>query len=197
MRSSYDDKQKACCAKPPLPSAWRCHPLVIGSLTLVATAAIYPNAGLIYLTALSTFLAWLGWIAIGSLLRATKRPPARTQWSLRYVMLLVTCLAVIVGTVADAWPFQLRIALSRASLDRLAALAESGKPPTLPQCAGLFVIRKIERRSQDGVRCTILWTDPDSSYPSGFIRPASEGAKLFLDWSAVKSTGDWHFFIDD
>ena len=114
------------------------------------------------------------------------------QFSLRQLLVGVTCLALYLSLLVEPWTFHMAFALSRGALERVAASVEAGDQIE-PQWAGLFFIERVERKQRGDKVFTVLWADPEA----GFVHPGSVSFP-HNDYSiALRHDPDWSFFIQD
>jgi hypothetical protein len=127
-----------------------------------------------------------------------RTPGYRMQWSLRQLLLIVTCIAVVLSTLAQQWPFRVRFALSRPALESLAVRVEQGDPTAKSGIAGLFYVRLTQTRGHDYI---CLWTDLNPTGYAGFVRCAPRQAahlKNFVNlWSQTRMDYQWQFVVED
>jgi hypothetical protein len=178
---------------------WRLSSSPCGLSVLLATSVVALSwvFGDKVFVGLSAFLLILIRAAIIAARWVANSPGLRTQWSLRQLLLVVTCIAVVFSTLAQQWPFRLRFALSRSALESLASRIEQGGTPAKWEIAGLFWVRLAEVRERGGQRYTCLWTDPIGC--SGFVRLRPNQARYdFNLWSEVRLNDDqWQFVVED
>lgn len=167
--------------------------LFIFATTLIATLSwSFADPAVVFLA------AWL--LSFGSLMvLAFRRPPPnwRPQWSLRQMLVVISCLAVVSASFTHQAPFRWRFALSRSSLEHLADQIEKGEPVGMPQRGGFFVVHKADSLN-DG-RFIRLWIDSSPCEFTGFVRrrAAWDSAYRGNEWYNLILDDRWQYFEED
>lgn len=172
--------------------------LVAAAVSMATVSALVCEKGFVVLFGLFAVYCWLLWglPTLGSRMAgpAEKRP----RMSLKQMLTVVACFALIVSVLVNDWPFRVRFAISRPAIDRLADQVERGYVLDEPRQAGLFRIRGAERRRVAAARYTCLWIDPDPAGPAGFVRCLPQEAKaLFNLWSTTRMSEGWQYIVED
>jgi hypothetical protein len=165
--------------------------VIAGTALLAVLTAIAPDAMLMgLLTALLVIVSPFA-LAVDFLVVAARRKASGIQFSLRQLIVVVTCVALYLSLLSEPWTFRLRFALSRPALERLADQVAS-EADFKPQWAGLFFIERVDSYERKHGHLTVLWTGLES----GFVHPAS--SKPYNDYSvALRHDPQWSFFIQD
>lgn len=125
-------------------------------------------------------------------MRKVSDPPRLPRFSLKQLLMGVTCVALFLSLLYEPWTFHLRFALSRGALNELVERAAAGEN-IAPQQAGLFLVEKVDRNLRGGKVFTVLWTDSEA----GFVHPGSDDFP-HNDWSVgLRHDPDWSYFIQD
>lgn len=137
--------------------------------------------------------AWCFYALIDMALQDAKGPVEPPRWTLRQMLTLTACIAVMVGAVVNHWPLRLRFAVSRPQLDQFADQLAAGERLSTPRAVGLFMIRKAEMRR--GLPC--LWTNPAPSGYTGFVRCTPSQAERFNLFFTESMNDRWQLVIED
>lgn len=137
--------------------------------------------------------AWCFYALIYLGLQPPKRQAESLRWTLRQMFVVTGCLAMIFGAIVNHWPLLWRFAISQQRLDQFADQLVDGRQLSTPRAVGLFVIRKAEMR--DGLPC--LWTDPDPSGYSGFVRCTPRQVQGFNIWFTEQMNDRWQLILED
>ena len=113
--------------------------------------------------------------------------------SVRMMLVGTTVIAVILSIATSNWPLMAAFNSSRHELERIAKEVRSGNAPSSTVTAGFFRIRKAEV-AYNGVVC--LWTNPNSSGNSGFVRFPRDNPPFNL-WSHFRLDDNWQFITED
>jgi hypothetical protein len=130
----------------------------------------------------------------------------RPRWSLRGMLAVITCLAVISASLVQA-PFQARFALSRDAINSLAERVMRGEHVETPCWTGTFLVRQVEihTRSEqpprDGTQPAdpnphvFLWTDLSPGGRTGFARGIVPNHGRY--WLQRRLDDRWWFVVED
>jgi hypothetical protein len=103
------------------------------------------------------------------------------------------CLALIASVPYAHWPLRAAYFLSRASFERLAQDACSGRPAAGPVRVGLFTVKQVEV-NRHGIVC--LWVDTDPAGRTGFVQCGPVHVPFNL-WSMIILDDRWQFIAED
>jgi uncharacterized membrane protein YuzA (DUF378 family) len=110
-----------------------------------------------------------------------------------YLLVGLSCLALIVTACLTLWPMRLTYALSQASLHSLAQRIQTGEKITTPVQVGFFRVTKAELSPQ-GIVC--LWTVPRPGGNTGFVQCPPDNIPFNL-WSTISLDNQWQFITED
>jgi hypothetical protein len=118
----------------------------------------------------------------------------RVRFSVLHCALVLALALCMLSVPLTQWPLRLAFAISRPALDDLAVRLSAGDYPEFPCRAGVFWIKSGQ--TNQGRPC--LWTDPQSSGPTGFVkRTATAPNNWFNLWSDVALDADWRLVSED
>lgn len=137
--------------------------------------------------------AWCFYSLVYLVLEDAKGPVEAPRWTLRQMFAVTACIAVMVGAVINHWPLRWRFAISQPQLDQFADQLADGRQLSTPRAVGLFVIKKAEMRH--GLPC--LWTHPDPSGYSGFVRCTPSQVQGFNIWFTEQMNDRWQLILED
>jgi hypothetical protein len=130
-------------------------------------------------------------LAVTCVLAGFARLRRRRAWPI--LVGAATCLACLGSVMTTHWPCRISYALSRPSIERLAAEVLAGHPPDRPRRVGAITIAKAEL-IRGGVVC--LWTETHPGGNRGLVR-CMPGRVPFNLWSIVELDGRWQFIAED
>lgn len=161
------------------------------SVIVVLSACCADRISLFVLSVLVCYAWYVARFAM-YVVELSKRPDTgklRGQWSLRQILFMVACVAMLLGTVFQHWPLRARFLLSHSAFDELADRLESGQEVEVPKEVGLFLIERAKMRG--GVPC--LWIDPEIC----FSRCTPKQVHRFNLWSTERMYDRWQLIIED
>jgi hypothetical protein len=161
------------------------------SVIAVLSACCADRLSLFVLSALVCYMWYVARFAI-YVVDLSKRPETGklpTQWSLRQMLFAIACVAVLLATVFQHWPFRARFLLSQSAFNELADRLESGLEMEGSRTAGLFMIERATMRGK--IPC--LWLDPETC----FARCKPEQVQGFNLWSTERMSDRWQLINED
>jgi hypothetical protein len=161
------------------------------SVIVVLSACCADRLSLFVLSVLICY-AWYWARFLIYVIDLSKRPDTgtlRPQWSLRQLLFMVACLAVLLATVFHHWPFRARFLLSHRAFNELANRLECGRKTQVPKRIGFFVIKGASMRGS--IPC--LWLDSETC----FARCKPEQAQRFNLGSTERMNDRWQLINED
>lgn len=112
--------------------------------------------------------------------------PRRTSRATKWI--IGASIVFTLSVLTTHWPLRLSYALSKASLNRIAAQVTSGTKVSAPQSAAVFSVSQAH--SDLGLVC--LWIDEDMGEPIGFVQgPPSQVEQRFANYEIIALGDDW------
>jgi hypothetical protein len=164
--------------------------VILGACPVVGVLLSARGFGLSVLLAVAIVFSPVPIVA-GAEMFGYRRSKGRSVWPA--IVCPVLSFAILVSVVITHWPLRVSFALSRETMDALAARVRAGERVATPMRVGLITIRETEL-SRRGVVC--LWTNLSPSGHHGFVQCRRE-AMPSHPWSMIPLDNSWQFIEED